>query len=82
MISCGNPARPLDAILGNQLGLQENPDHACLRNVETAGAFMIPITGEEDFGEMMKDHLAAVNKDLATTDERLAHYEAQVGRQN
>jgi hypothetical protein len=29
----------------------------------------------------MKDHLATVNKDLATARERLAHYEAQLGQQ-
>ena len=37
---------------------------------------------EKDFDESLKDHLAAVNKDLATARERLAHYEAQLGRQN
>jgi len=37
---------------------------------------------EKDFDESLKDHLAAVNKDLANARERLAHYEAQVGRQN
>ena len=35
-----------------------------------------------DADQSLKDHLAAVNKDLATARERLAHYEAQVGRQN
>jgi len=35
-----------------------------------------------DFDETLKDHLAAVNKDLATARQYLAHYEAQVGRQN
>jgi len=32
--------------------------------------------------ETLKDHLAAVNKDLATARERLTHYEAQLGRRN
>ena len=36
----------------------------------------------EDSDESPKDHLAAVNKDLTTARERLAHYEAQIGRQN
>ena len=37
---------------------------------------------DEDFDESLKDHLTAVNKDRATARERLAHCEAQVGRQN
>ena len=37
---------------------------------------------DEDFDESLKDHLAAVNKDLATARERLDHYEAQCARQN
>jgi hypothetical protein len=37
---------------------------------------------DEDSNESLKDHLAAVNKDLATARERLTHYEAQLGRQN
>ena len=36
----------------------------------------------EDSGKSLNAHLAAVKKDLATARERLAHYEAQVGRQN
>ena len=36
---------------------------------------------DEDLSESLKDHLAAVNKDLATARERLAYYEAQVARQ-
>ena len=35
---------------------------------------------EKDFGEALKDHLAAVNKDVAIARECLAHYEAQLGR--
>jgi hypothetical protein len=31
---------------------------------------------------LLKDHLAAVNKDLATARERIAYYEAQLGQQN
>jgi hypothetical protein len=37
---------------------------------------------ENDFAETLKDHLATLNKDLATVRELLAHYEAQIGRQN
>ena len=37
---------------------------------------------DEDRDESLKDHLAAVNKDLATARERLAHHEAQLGKQN
>ena len=37
---------------------------------------------DEGFDESLKDHLAAVNKYLATARESLAHYEAQVSRQN
>ena len=37
---------------------------------------------DEDSDETLKDHLALVNKDLATAYERLAHYEAQLGKQN
>ena len=37
---------------------------------------------DEDFDETLKDHLAAVNKDLAIARERLVHYEAQRARQN
>ena len=37
---------------------------------------------DEAFDELLKDHLAAVNKDFATARERLAHYEAQLGKQN
>src|SRR5437899_9615622 len=36
----------------------------------------------KSFDESLKAHLAALNKDLATARERLAHYEAQVGKQN
>ena len=37
---------------------------------------------EKDFDETLNDHLAAVNKDLATARQYLAHYKAQHGRQN
>ena len=37
---------------------------------------------DEDSDESLKAHLASINKDLATARERLAHYEAQLGRQN
>lgn len=37
---------------------------------------------EENLDEALKDHLAAVNKDLGTSRQRLSHYEAQVGKQN
>ena len=37
---------------------------------------------DEDADESMKDHLAAVNKDLAIARERLVNYEAQLGKQN
>lgn len=37
---------------------------------------------DEDFAESLKVHLAAINKDIATVRERLAHYDTQVGRQN
>ena len=32
---------------------------------------------DEDLGASLKDHLAAVNKDLAIARERLVHYESQ-----
>jgi len=37
---------------------------------------------DEDADESQKEHLAAVNKDLAIARERLVHYEAQHGKQN
>jgi hypothetical protein len=37
---------------------------------------------DEDSDESLKDHLNAVNKDLAIARERLIHHEAQLGRQN
>ena len=37
---------------------------------------------DEEFDESLKDHLEAVNKDLATARERLTHYETQLGMQN
>jgi len=37
---------------------------------------------DEDSDGRLKNHLAAVNKDLEIARERLAHYEAQVGKQN
>jgi len=37
---------------------------------------------DEDSDESLKNHLTAVNKGLGTAREQLAHYEAQVGRQN
>lgn len=37
---------------------------------------------DEGFHESLKDHLASINKDLATARERLSHYEAQLTRQN
>lgn len=36
----------------------------------------------EVFDATLKNHLAAVNQDLATACERLSHYDAQVGMQN
>jgi len=36
----------------------------------------------EDSDATPKDHLAGVNKDLATARERLVHYEAHLGRLN
>src|SRR6266508_4404777 len=35
---------------------------------------------DKDSDETLKDHLAAVNNDLATARERLAHYGAQIGK--
>jgi len=37
---------------------------------------------DEDADESLKDHLAAVNKDLAIARERLAYYEIQLGEKN
>jgi hypothetical protein len=37
---------------------------------------------DEDFEGSLKDHLSSINKDLATVRERLAHFEAQLGKQN
>jgi len=37
---------------------------------------------DEDADESLKNHLAAVNKDLATARDRLTYYEAQFGKQN
>ena len=37
---------------------------------------------DNDSDESLKDHLAAVNKDLAIARERLVHYEAPCARQN
>ena len=37
---------------------------------------------DEGFDESLKDQLASINKALASGRERLAHYEAQRGRQN
>jgi hypothetical protein len=37
---------------------------------------------DEDADESLKEHLASLNQDLATARERLAHYEAQLGKQN
>ena len=37
---------------------------------------------DESSDESLNDHLATVNKDLATARERLTHYEAQSGKQN
>jgi hypothetical protein len=36
----------------------------------------------EDAADTLKDHLIAVNKDLIVARERLAFYQAQVGKQN
>ena len=37
---------------------------------------------DEESDESLKEHLVAVNKDLATARERLGHYEEQMGQQN
>lgn len=42
----------------------------------------LPDRMDEGSGESLKDHLPAVNKDLATARERLTHYKAQHGSQN
>jgi len=36
----------------------------------------------DDATASLSQHLASLNKDLVTARERLAHYEAQLGRQN
>jgi hypothetical protein len=49
---------------------------ACLRKTKLLDRM------EEDLGASLKNHLAAVNKDLAIARERLVHYEAQCARRN
>jgi hypothetical protein len=49
---------------------------------EKDGKTVVTNRMDENFDTSLKDHLATVNKDLATARERLTYYEAQLGRQN
>ena len=56
-------------------------DSANFRTVKACSR-VTPLNPQPAPNESLKDHLAAVNKDLAIARERLVYYEAQCARQN
>jgi hypothetical protein len=71
----GKPVKPANLAAGIASMRQ------CIAQLE-AEKTKLPERMDEGSGESLKDHLPAVNKDLATARERLTHYKAQHGSQN
>ena len=71
----GKPVKPTDLAAGIASIRQR------IAQLEAEKAKLLDRIDAES-GDSLKDHLASVNKDLATTRERLAYYEVQLGRQN
>ena len=71
----GQPLKPKDLVTGI------DSLHERIKELEAEKARLLDRL-EKDFDETLKDHLAAVNRDLTTARERLAHYDVQLGTQN
>jgi len=67
-----------DLTLPLPLALIWRKDNTCSKN---RGGGAAPAGSGSVCQTTVKDHLASINKELATARERLAHYEAQLGRQ-